>query len=204
MPTLRRRQGTPVFGREANKNSLYLAALVIGDRGFEPAFGVGESPLCDKGMTGAEFRETTRVFTRTSHRYSPQSVGALWRTIDLVISDTAARRPHQRPWSADVEPNRRVRKQQARRFFALRKQWSTVHTPAVMPRSNPSPQELERGASLAMDTVTTLLQNLRKAQFELMAAAIDVGLTWDEVAELTGRPSGDAARQAHAEWKKGR
>lgn len=73
-----------------------------------------------------------------------------------------------------------------------------------MPRSTPTPEDLERGASQAMDTVTTLFQNLRKAQFELMGAGFAVGLTWDEIAEMTGRPSGDAARVAYEGWLAGR
>lgn len=72
-----------------------------------------------------------------------------------------------------------------------------------MPRSKPTPDELERGASLAIDTVTTLLRNLRSAQGELVEAGRAVGLTWDQIAELTGKSSGDAAREAHARWKTG-
>jgi hypothetical protein len=73
-----------------------------------------------------------------------------------------------------------------------------------MPRSKPTPEDLERGASLAIDTVTTLLRNLRSVQGELVEAGRAVGLTWDEIAELTGKSSGDAAREAHARWKAGR
>lgn len=73
-----------------------------------------------------------------------------------------------------------------------------------MPRSTPTPDELERGASQAIDTVTTLLRNLSRAQGELVEAARDVGLTWDQIAELTGKPTGAAAREAHARWRAGR
>lgn len=72
-----------------------------------------------------------------------------------------------------------------------------------MPRSKPTPEDLERGASLAIDAVTTLLRNLRSTQGELVQAGRDLGLTWAQIAELTGKPSGDAAREAHARWKAG-
>ena len=55
-----------------------------------------------------------------------------------------------------------------------------------------------------MDTVTTLLRVLRNAQGELVEAARDVGLSWPEIAALTGKSSGDAAREAHKDWKAGR
>lgn len=73
-----------------------------------------------------------------------------------------------------------------------------------MPRSKPTPDDLERGASLAIDTVTTLLRNLRSTQGNLVEAARALGLTWEQIAELTGKASGDAAREAHARWKAGR
>lgn len=73
-----------------------------------------------------------------------------------------------------------------------------------MPRRKPTPDEIERGASLAVDTVTTLLRTLSHAQGELVEAARAIGLTWDQIAELTGKSSGDAAREAHARWKAGR
>lgn len=73
-----------------------------------------------------------------------------------------------------------------------------------MPRRKPTPEELERGASQAIDTVTTLLRSLSHAQGELVEAARSVGLSWNEIAELTGKSSGDAAREAHARWKAGR
>jgi hypothetical protein len=73
-----------------------------------------------------------------------------------------------------------------------------------MPRSIPTPDQVERGASQAIDTVTTLLRNLQMAQGELVEAGRAVGLTWDEIAELTGKSSGDAAREAHDRWKAGR
>ena len=73
-----------------------------------------------------------------------------------------------------------------------------------MPRSNPTPDELERGVALAVDAVTTMLQQIRNAQEELVEAARLVGLSWPEIAELTGKSSGDAARGAHDRWKAGR
>lgn len=73
-----------------------------------------------------------------------------------------------------------------------------------MPRRKPTPDELERGTAQAIDTVTTLLRNLRNAQGELVQAAVDIGLSWPEIAELTGMASGDAARGAHRRWKAGR
>jgi hypothetical protein len=73
-----------------------------------------------------------------------------------------------------------------------------------MPRSKPTSDDLERGAALAIDTVTTLLRNLRSTQGDLVEAGRAVGLTWEQIAELTGKPSGDAAREAHARWKAGR
>lgn len=73
-----------------------------------------------------------------------------------------------------------------------------------MPRRKPTPDEFERGASQAIDTVTTLLRNLSHAQGELVDAARDIGLSWDQIADLTGKSSGAAAREAHARWKAGR
>jgi len=73
-----------------------------------------------------------------------------------------------------------------------------------MPRSTPTPDELERGAALAVDAVTTLLRNLRNAQEELVEAARLVGLSWPAIAELTGKSSGNAARIAHDRWMAGR
>lgn len=89
-------------------------------------------------------------------------------------------------------------------MFALRTQWSSVHNPPVMPRRKPTPDELERGTSQALDTVTTLLQTLADKQGELVEAGLAIGLTWPEIARLTGKPSGDAAREAHKRWKAGR
>lgn len=73
-----------------------------------------------------------------------------------------------------------------------------------MPRSKPTPDEIERGVALAVDAVTTLLNHLRNAQGELVEAARLVGLSWPEIAELTGKSSGAAARGAHDRWKSGR
>jgi hypothetical protein len=73
-----------------------------------------------------------------------------------------------------------------------------------MPRKKPTPEELERGTSQAMDTVTTLLRMLKNAQGELVEAGRDVGLTWNQIAELTGKPNADTARVAHDDWKAGR
>jgi hypothetical protein len=72
-----------------------------------------------------------------------------------------------------------------------------------MPRKKPNPDELERGASQMADTVTTLLRNLRMAQGELVEAALLVGLTWDQIAQVTGHRTGDAARVAHRKWQAG-
>jgi hypothetical protein len=73
-----------------------------------------------------------------------------------------------------------------------------------MPRRKPAPDELERGTAQAIDTVTTLLRNLGDAQGELVEAARNVGLSWDQIAELTGKSNGAAAREAHTRWKAGR
>ena len=73
-----------------------------------------------------------------------------------------------------------------------------------MPRSKPTPEELERGAAELIDLVTTLLTQLRQAQAELIEAGLHVGMTWSEIAHATGKRSGDAARQAHKAWRSGR
>lgn len=73
-----------------------------------------------------------------------------------------------------------------------------------MPRRKPTPDELERGASLAVDAVTTLLRNVTRAQDDLVEAARLMGLSWDEIAEVTGRSSGNVARVEHARRKAGR
>jgi hypothetical protein len=73
----------------------------------------------------------------------------------------------------------------------------------VMPRRKPTPEELERGAFQAMDTVTTLLQRLREAQGHLVEAALLIGLDWPEIAEATGKSSAKAAEEAHKRWKSG-
>jgi DNA-directed RNA polymerase specialized sigma24 family protein len=52
--------------------------------------------------------------------------------------------------------------------------------------------------------VTTLLRNLKNVQQELVEAAVLIGLSWPEIAELIGKPSGNAARVAHDRWKAGR
>lgn len=72
-----------------------------------------------------------------------------------------------------------------------------------MPRSKATPEEVERGASQAIDTVTSLLRNLRLAQGELIEAALLVGLDWPEIAEVAGYSSGDAARMAQERWRAG-
>lgn len=73
----------------------------------------------------------------------------------------------------------------------------------VMPRSDPTPDELQRGASLAIESVTNLLRNLGLVRGELVEAGLLVGLTWDEIAVVTGHSSGDAARMAHDRWRAG-
>lgn len=73
-----------------------------------------------------------------------------------------------------------------------------------MPRRNPTPEEFERGTSQAIDAVTTLLRNLRRAQGELVDAALDIGFSWPEIAELTGHASGKAAEAAQIRWREGR
>lgn len=80
---------------------------------------------------------------------------------------------------------------------------SADHTARVMPRSNPTPDELERGAAQAIDTLTTLLRNLRQSQGELVEAGLLVGMDWPEIAQVTGHSSGDAARMAHDRWRAG-
>lgn len=73
-----------------------------------------------------------------------------------------------------------------------------------MPRKKPTAEQLALGASQLTDTVTSLLRSLHMAQGELVEAALLVGLTWDEIAEVTGHRSGDAARVAHRKWQAGR
>jgi len=73
-----------------------------------------------------------------------------------------------------------------------------------MPRRKPTPEELEQGASQLADTVTTLLRRLEQMRGELVEAGWLVGLDWNEIAEVTGYPTGDAARMAHDRWLEGR
>lgn len=73
-----------------------------------------------------------------------------------------------------------------------------------MPRHKPTPAELEYCATSLTNLVTGLLMQIREAQAELVEIGLTVGMTWAQVASLTGKPSGDAARAAHARWKAGR
>ena len=73
-----------------------------------------------------------------------------------------------------------------------------------MPRHKPTPAELESCASSLTELVTGLLVQVRQAQHELVEIGLTVGMTWAQVADLTGKSSGDAARAAHARWKAGR
>lgn len=72
-----------------------------------------------------------------------------------------------------------------------------------MPRSDPSREDLEHGAAYMLDAVATLLRNLERAQGELVEAGLKVGLTWEAIAEATGHPSPDAARDFYGRWKAG-
>lgn len=66
-----------------------------------------------------------------------------------------------------------------------------------MPRSNPTPEELQRGTAQILDTLTTALRQLERLHEELVEAGKLVGLDWPRIAEATGKPSKDAARKAH-------
>ena len=63
------------------------------------------------------------------------------------------------------------------------------------PAAEPSPLELAIQQQ-ALDRYDAALARLRDEEQELLVGRLEMGLSYDELAELAGRPSADAARRA--------
>lgn len=80
-------------------------------------------------------------------------------------------------------------------FRKFKRRPDAVELESAQPDEGPSPLEVAIGRQ-ALDRYEAALAELRPVDREAIIARIELGFTYDEVAELLGKPTGNAARMA--------
>jgi len=137
-------------------------------------FAHGRLPAASRDMldTNDLVQDTLVASLKHIDAFQPQREGALLAYLRQAVVNRVrdeARRKARRPMAATLDDN--------------------------LEGGDASPLDVAIGREAA-DRYETALQRLKPEEREVLIARVELGMSFDEVAAATGRPSGDAARKA--------